>query len=202
MKKQRCRFSRAPRLLLRFFSFRHLILLLPCLPALASVALILYTHLDPILENARRTEYLQKLDKTFAQNPEYFSDGFDYPVGPPDARGYYCAQEFSVNRHLGEDWNGARGGNTDINDPVYAAANGVVVFADWVSAGWGNVIRIVHRVPDKKKRRWLSPCGDLVCAFKFNTGASGRPGQTRNMDRHNRKRRHQVLRASPFRITQ
>ncbi|RPJ08351.1 MAG: M23 family metallopeptidase [Spirochaetaceae bacterium] len=130
-------------------------LILPCLLALAAAALILYTHIDPILENARRTEYLQKLDRTFALNPEYLSDGFDYPVGPPDAKGYYCAQEFSVNRHLGEDWNGVRGGNTDINDPVYAAANGVVVFADWVSVGWGNVIRIVHKVPDKKSENGL-----------------------------------------------
>ena len=38
--------------------------------------------------------------------------GFDFPVGPPDAQGYYDAQSFGRNRHLGEDWNGNGGGNS------------------------------------------------------------------------------------------
>lgn len=71
-------------------------------------------------------------------------DGFDFPVGPPDARGYYDAQPFGVNDHLGNDWNGNGGGDSDLGDPVHAIAAGVVSEATDHGGGWGNVIRIVH----------------------------------------------------------
>ncbi|MEM0996051.1 MAG: M23 family metallopeptidase [Bacteroidota bacterium] len=74
------------------------------------------------------------------------ADGFDFPVGPPDARGYYNAQKFGENGHLGEDWNGVGGGNSDLGDPVYAAATGVVAFAEDLRGGWGNVIRVEHNL--------------------------------------------------------
>lgn len=74
-------------------------------------------------------------------------DGFDYPVGPPDAKAYYNAQPFGRNLHLGDDWNGRGGGNTDLGDSVFAIAQGVVLAADHMGGGWGNVLRIVHRMP-------------------------------------------------------
>ena len=43
-----------------------------------------------------------------------------------DAVGYYNAQEFPENDHLGEDWNGVRGGNIDLGDPIYSIAHGYV----------------------------------------------------------------------------
>ena len=52
--------------------------------------------------------------------------GFDFPVGPPDASGYYDAQPFGINDHLGSDWNGDGGGDTDLGDPVHAIAAGVI----------------------------------------------------------------------------
>lgn len=76
------------------------------------------------------------------------TDGFDFPVGPPDARGYYDAQPFGTNTHLGADWNGVGGGNTDLDDPVFTAATGVVTFAEDVGGGWGNVVRVAHRVDE------------------------------------------------------
>lgn len=89
-----------------------------------------------------------RYDSLFNAHPEYKSDGFDYPVGPPDAKGYYDAQPFTKNTHLGEDWNGNGGGNTDLGDPVYAAANGYVSSVFDYGGGWGNVIRIIHKLPD------------------------------------------------------
>jgi murein DD-endopeptidase MepM/ murein hydrolase activator NlpD len=74
------------------------------------------------------------------------ADGFDFPVGPPDAKRYYNAQAFQRNGHLGEDWNGNGGGNTDLGDPVHAVAIGVVHVAADYGAGWGNVLRVYHNI--------------------------------------------------------
>lgn len=72
------------------------------------------------------------------------ADGFDYPVGKPDGDGYYIFRGFSPNGHLGEDWNGNGGGNTDEGDPVYSIAHGVVVFSEDYARGWGNVVILRH----------------------------------------------------------
>lgn len=72
------------------------------------------------------------------------ADGFDYPVGKPDAVGYYKARGFWPNGHLGEDWNGTGGGDSDLGDPIYNIARGVVVLSEDVKVGWGNVIIVRH----------------------------------------------------------
>jgi murein DD-endopeptidase MepM/ murein hydrolase activator NlpD len=72
------------------------------------------------------------------------ADGFDFPIGKPDGRGYYKARGFRPNGHLGEDWDGLGGGNTDLRDPVYSIGDGVVVFARDVHLGWGNVVIVRH----------------------------------------------------------
>src|SRR5688500_1618508 len=62
---------------------------------------------------------------------------FAYPVGESDFATekndwwdlWYNAQDFGENRHLGEDWNKTTGGNTDCGEPVYASADGMIVFA-------------------------------------------------------------------------
>jgi murein DD-endopeptidase MepM/ murein hydrolase activator NlpD len=75
------------------------------------------------------------------------ADGFDFPVGPPHGTGYYDAQPFGGRRaHLGSDWNGNRGGDSDLGDPVFAVAAGRVVETADHGGGWGNVVRVVHRV--------------------------------------------------------
>ena len=76
------------------------------------------------------------------------ADGFDFPVGKPDGRGYYKARGFRANRHVGEDWDGLGGGNTDLRDPVFSIADGVVVYARDVHLGWGNVIIVRHAFRD------------------------------------------------------
>lgn len=71
---------------------------------------------------------------------------FAFPVGPPDASGYYDAQPFGTNFHLGEDWNGNGGGDTDRGDPVTSIGRGRVVFAGEGGPGWGKVVRVVHHL--------------------------------------------------------
>jgi murein DD-endopeptidase MepM/ murein hydrolase activator NlpD len=78
------------------------------------------------------------------------ADGFDFPVGKPDATGYYKARGLRLRspQHFGEDWNGRSGGNSDLGDPVYSCANGIVTFAHDVKTGWGNVVLIRHAYRD------------------------------------------------------
>ena len=85
----------------------------------------------------------------FVYDPDFIADAFDYPVGKPDAKGYYNAQGFGKNYHLGDDWNAVTGGNSDLGDPIYSIANGYVKFAADLKGGWGNVIRILHQLPDR-----------------------------------------------------
>lgn len=82
----------------------------------------------------------------FSLNSGYYSDGFDFPVGKPDAKGYYNSQKFGENNHLGDDWNGVGGGNSDLGDPIFSCANGLVVFAKDMGGSWGKVVRMVHVV--------------------------------------------------------
>jgi murein DD-endopeptidase MepM/ murein hydrolase activator NlpD len=79
------------------------------------------------------------------------ADGFDFPVGKPNAAGYYKARGMrlrSPGLHFGEDWNGRGGGDTDLGDPIYSIANGIVTWAYDVRKGWGRVIIIRHAYRD------------------------------------------------------
>ncbi len=94
-------------------------------------------------------------DRFFKERPSYANDGFDFPVGKPDAENYYKALNFGQRLHLGEDWNGKGGGNTDMGDPVYSTAHGLVVYADNICCGWGNTIRVVHYLPNHPKYKYV-----------------------------------------------
>ncbi|MEZ5307947.1 MAG: M23 family metallopeptidase [Pyrinomonadaceae bacterium] len=99
------------------------------------------------------------------QNPEEkteripVAEYFSYPIGdggPITSRRdkkdeWYDAQNFGRNNHLGEDWNGNGGGNTDCGEPVYSIGDGVISYADDAGPGWGSVVIITHRLPDGKK---------------------------------------------------
>ncbi|MEM6687327.1 MAG: M23 family metallopeptidase, partial [Bacteroidota bacterium] len=98
----------------------------------------------------------------FKKNPAYIAKGFDYPVGKPNAKGYYNAQKFQENNHLGDDWNGTGGGNTDLGDPIYTIANGYVTFAEDYGGGWGNVIRIVHKYKGKYYESLYAHCDKML----------------------------------------
>ncbi|MEZ5425107.1 MAG: M23 family metallopeptidase [Pyrinomonadaceae bacterium] len=91
------------------------------------------------------------------------AESFAYPVGPGETvteakdrkDDWYNAQDFTVNNHLGEDWNKNSGGNTDCGEPVFAAADGLITYASDAGKGWGNVIIIEHTMPDGQKFQTL-----------------------------------------------
>ncbi len=76
------------------------------------------------------------------------ADGFDFPVGKPNGEGYYKSRGYFPNGHLGEDWNGRGGGNSDLGDPIYSCARGVVVISENVRGGWGNCVLVRHAYRD------------------------------------------------------
>lgn len=80
------------------------------------------------------------------------ADGFDFPVGKPDAKAYYKARGMRLRPpvHFGEDWNGRGGGDTDLGDPIYTIADGVVMFAYQLRGGWGRCVLIRHAYRDTK----------------------------------------------------
>lgn len=94
-----------------------------------------------------REETIREL---FANNPEFIAEGFDFPVGKPNAKGYYNAQAFGKNLHLGDDWNAVTGGDSDLGDPIYAIAHGYVHFAKDLKGGWGKVVRVWHLTEEDK----------------------------------------------------
>jgi murein DD-endopeptidase MepM/ murein hydrolase activator NlpD len=103
----------------------------------------------------------------FQANPSFRSDGFDFPVGKPNAKGYYNARKFTEVNHLGEDWNGKGGGDTDLGDPIYAIANGYVVSCVEETLGWGKIIRIVHQLNDSTfVESFYAHCQDFVAQPK------------------------------------
>jgi murein DD-endopeptidase MepM/ murein hydrolase activator NlpD len=72
------------------------------------------------------------------------ADGFDFPVGKPNADGYRISRGFTPHGHLGEDWVGQGGSGTDFRDPVYVIGSGVVTLARDFRRSWGNVIVVRH----------------------------------------------------------
>ncbi len=109
---------------------------------------------SPITETISQTENENEelIDNkpAFVYDSLYISESFDFPVGKPDAKGYYNAQKFQENMHLGDDWNAVTGGNSDLGDPIYSIANGYVKFAEDHGGGWGNVIRVIHKMSNGK----------------------------------------------------
>lgn len=85
-------------------------------------------------------------------------DGFDFPLGKPHGEGYYVAADLVdpsyYDRfdfwHTGEDWNGVGGGDSDLGDPVYAIAHGLVITAQSFPK-WGNIVLLEHVLPTGDK---------------------------------------------------
>ena len=117
----------------------------------------------------------------------FIADGFDFPLGSrqlytqlSDGDGWYDAQPFghlysrNGKYHLGEDWNLESGGDTDCGEPVYAAAAGIVVFAESGGTVWGNVIIIRHTFPNGEMVETLYGHVESILTGKNTQVARGR----------------------------
>ncbi len=93
---------------------------------------------------------ISSMGSASAQAKVNLADGFDFPVGKPDASGYYKARgmRLSSPQHFGEDWNGRSGGDSDLGAPIYNIADGIVTFAYDVGQGWGNVVLVRYAYRD------------------------------------------------------
>lgn len=117
----------------------------------------------------------------FAAPKINIADGFDFPVGKPNAAGYYKARGLRLRSptHFGEDWNGRGGGNTDLGDPVYSIADGIVTFAHNVRQGWGNVaiVRHAYRDPSSGKVKFVDSLYGHLDKMLVKTGQDVKRGE-------------------------
>ncbi|MDR3403406.1 MAG: peptidoglycan DD-metalloendopeptidase family protein [Chthoniobacter sp.] len=106
------------------------------------------------------------------------ADGFELPVGPNGTGdGYYIARGYRPNGHLGEDWNGVHGGDTDLGDPVYATANGYVMFARNYHVGWGNVVILRHAYYEGSTLKYVDSLYGHLLEFFVQEGEQVKRGQ-------------------------
>lgn len=79
---------------------------------------------------------------------------FDPPMGSDHSGLVYNAQKFwEMNdkrggHHTGDDLNGIGGMNTDLGDPVFCTADGLVLYTGEPSPGWGKIVVIAHKAAD------------------------------------------------------
>ena len=125
--------------------------------------IVIFTIKMNIYPEDESESYINYLISLFKENTIIISNGFDFPVGKPNAKKYYVAQkfgeknpDFGYHMHLGEDWNGVRGGNTDLGDPVFAVSNGIVSYAKDSGIGWGNIVMIIHCISGKTGNKYVT----------------------------------------------
>jgi murein DD-endopeptidase MepM/ murein hydrolase activator NlpD len=102
---------------------------------------------------------------------------FDFPIGTEHGAFAYNAQPFTDNRHLGDDLNGIGGENSDQGDPVFAVADGRVIFAEEAGPGWGNVIIVLHAYEENGARKFVQSYYGHVESIMIERKQAVRRGQ-------------------------
>ena len=140
--------------------------------ALQSLAALLL-----FLAHAPASQEGQTPGERFQYAPTRSADGFDMPVGKPDAEGYYRSRGLIIGRHMGDDWNGNGGGNTDLGAPVYATAHGLVVYAKDARMGWGKLVIVRHAFWEKGRWRYVDSLYAHLHQIFVREGQQVRRGQ-------------------------
>lgn len=146
------------------------------------LALVFLTGSALISESA--PVYMARRDSKFALVP--LCDGFDFPVGKPDGNGYYRSRGLRLKspRHMGEDWNGNKGGNSDLGDPVYSVGHGVVTYAADARGAWGKVVIVRHAFREPKSGKVL--CCQTLYSHLNDINVVGAVGAARHPGGHYR----------------
>jgi hypothetical protein len=87
------------------------------------------------------------------------------------------ARKMTPNGHLGDDWNGTGGGNSDYGDPVFAIADGVVVYSENFGSNWGQVIIVRHKYREGGSVKQVDSLYGHVINRRVSMGNSVRRGQ-------------------------
>jgi murein DD-endopeptidase MepM/ murein hydrolase activator NlpD len=80
------------------------------------------------------------------------SPRFDLPLGSTHGALVHKPRKFrdpdaNGELHTGDDFDGIGGANTDLGDPVFATADGLVIYTGEPSPSWGKTIVLAHRTP-------------------------------------------------------
>ncbi|HWY39836.1 MAG TPA: M23 family metallopeptidase [Chthoniobacterales bacterium] len=102
---------------------------------------------------------------------------FDFPLGNENGAMAYNAQRFTENKHLGDDWNGIGGENSDLGDPIYAIADGRVLLAREGGLGWGNIVILLHAYLENGRRKYVQSYYGHVQDMLVRPGETVKRGQ-------------------------
>ena len=105
------------------------------------------------------------------------ADGFDFPVAPPNAFGFYKSRGFRANGHLGEDWVTDGGSAKGFGLPVCAIGNGVVVLARDIHVGWGNVVIVRHAWIEHRQLQFADSLYAHLDRIRVREGQQVKKGQ-------------------------
>jgi hypothetical protein len=104
---------------------------------------------NPPVNNAPASSPTPKLE---------IADHFAYPIGEKEAAtakkdkdGWFNELEYGRDDSLGEHWTTDAGGESACGEPVYAAANGNVIYAEFAGPEWGIVMIIDHQLPSGER---------------------------------------------------
>lgn len=102
---------------------------------------------------------------------------FDFPLGSENGAMAYNAQRFTENHHLGDDLNGIGGEDSDLDDPIYAVADGLVLLARDGGPGWGNIVIVLHAYIENAERKYVQSYYGHVETMLVHAGDEVRRGQ-------------------------